>query len=365
MFDEIAFDEHEYVAHIRDAGSGLHAIIAVHSTVLGPAAGGCRLWSYPSPGEALTDVLRLSRGMSYKNALAGLKMGGGKCVILGPVPSDQRKNTFQALGEVIERLSGLYITAEDVGVSPTDMEIIASRTKFVSGIRPKGGIGGDPSPITAQGVRRGIEATAQYAFERKDLDGLRIAVQGLGGVGENLCRELAERGAKLLVSDIDERRIEAVCDQYGADRTDTNDILLADVDVIAPCALGGVITEKVAARMRARAVAGGANNQLHEVRVGNILRKRGISYAPDYVINSGGIIAVAAEYSGDKTIDEMLEAVDRIRDRTMEIYRRSDVEDRSTAEVADEMAREVIAAAMREDEKSGAFSRAAPWNQGN
>ncbi|HEV7414885.1 MAG TPA: Glu/Leu/Phe/Val dehydrogenase dimerization domain-containing protein, partial [Tianweitania sediminis] len=331
---------------LYDAGSGLRAIIAVHSTSLGPAAGGCRLWSYDQSGDALSDALRLSRGMSYKNAIADLPMGGGKAVILGPVPPERREALFEAFGRAIDGLGGLYITAEDVGVSEKDMAVVARHTRFVSGVAVQKGIGGNPSPSTARGVRIGLEAAAKLALARNELEGMRIAVQGLGGVGFNLCGELNARGARLVVADIANARVEEACDLYGAEPASTDDILLADVDVVAPCALGGVITPDVARKMRATVVAGGANNQIASDKAGQILFDRGITYAPDYVINAGGIIMVTAEYLGNTESSEVDQAIERIGDRCARILQRSRSEARPSHIVADEMARAIIARAQ-------------------
>lgn len=316
--------DHEMVCKIKDAPSGLEAIIAVHSTALGPAAGGCRIWGYKSSEDAMNDALRLSRGMSYKNALADIPFGGGKAVIRGPIPKTDREDTMRVFGRAVERLSGTYITAEDVGVSVKDMEYIALETSYVSGLASgANGVGGDPSPYTAQGVRYGIEAVARNVFNRNDVEGLRIAVQGLGGVGSNLCRELAHRGAHLYVSDISAEKIEKVCDLYDAQNIAAYEILFADVDILAPCALGGIITRDIAKKVRARAVAGGANNQLSVPEAGRILHMRGIKFAPDYVINAGGIIAVAAEYDETTTSQVVQEKISGIFERTSRFLSKS------------------------------------------
>lgn len=346
MFDNKNFDDHEKVVHINDRESGLRAIIAIHSTALGPAAGGCRLWSYPSADAALDDALRLSRGMSYKNAVAGVPLGGGKGVILGPVAAEKRSAAFRAFGDAVNALGGAYITAEDVGVSVEDMRAVASRTRFVSGLSAASGrAGGDPSPYTARGVRRGIEAVARHALGRSDLEGLRVAVQGLGNVGGNLCRELAARGARLWVADIDPARVARICDLYGATPAGVDEILYADVDLVAPCALGGAITEEVARALRARAVAGAANNQLATPLAGDALFARGIAYAPDYVINAGGIIVAAAEYFGDNSVPQVEAAVDRIYDRVLDILKTSAAFERPCHVIADQMAQDIISRA--------------------
>lgn len=354
MFDHASFDGHERLVHVFDAASGLRAMIALHSTVRGPAAGGCRLWDYPGADAALTDVLRLSRGMSYKNALAGVPMGGGKAVILGPVAPSQRRDVFIAFGDAVEALGGAYVTAEDVGVGVADMDVVASRTRFVSGrAAGVGRAGGDPAPYTARGVRIGIEAALRHRLERDNLSGVRVAVQGLGGVGGQLCRELFERGAKLVVADIRPERVVQICDLYGAVATSIDDVLLADVDVVAPCAMGAIITEDVALRIEAPIIAGSANNQLAKAEAGAILRRRGIAYVPDYLINAGGIIAASAEYFGDNEADSVDQAIAKIDGRTHWVLEQSQAQMRPTQDIADDHARDIIARA-REKRQSEA-----------
>jgi leucine dehydrogenase len=342
MFQNANFDGHQRMVNFFDPESGLRCIIAIHSTALGPAAGGCRLWAYDDPQLAVSDALRLSRGMSYKNALAGLPMGGGKAVILGPVPPLQRKAVFGAFGRAVESLNGLYITAEDVGVTEEDMAIVANHTMFASGIAKRGGVGGNPSPFTAQGVRLGIEAAARAAFGRTDIEGMRISVQGLGGVGSNLCRELHAKGAKLIVADVAEDRVQQACDLYGAARVSIDEILLVEADILSPCALGGVITKDIANKLRVHVVAGGANNQLENDTAGHILFERGITYAPDYVINAGGIIMVTAEYLGTTSLEKVERAIGAIGERTSEILERSRVGATATHVVADQMAKTLL-----------------------
>jgi leucine dehydrogenase len=345
VFDHSSFDAHERVVYFNDPQSGLKAIIAVHSTALGPAGGGCRLWTYPDPSEAVTDVLRLSRGMSYKNAMANLPMGGGKAVILGPVPDDRRAGVFAAFGRAVETLDGAYVTAEDVGVSPTDLETAARHTSFISGIETQDGVGGNPSPHTARGVCLGLEAAVRFALNRPDIAGLKVAVQGLGGVGMNLARLLHERGASLVVADLSDARVEEARDLFAASVAGIDDILLSDVDVIAPCALGAVITPDVARRLSARVVAGGANNQLSNASAGQVLQERGITYAPDYVINAAGIIIVCAEYfrNADKAVIDT--QIDAIGPRTTEILETARRAGEPSGVTADRLARGILAAA--------------------
>ena len=346
MFDHPDYDGHEKVMMVEDAATGLRAIIAVHSTALGSAAGGCRLWTYASPSDALTDALRLSRGMSYKNAMANLPMGGGKAVILGPVAVDSREALFEAFGRAVNGLNGAYITAEDVGVSVSDMQVIARQTRFVSGISAAAGkSGGDPSPFTARGVRVGIESAVRARLNRPELAGLSIAVQGLGHVGMYLCQELYEHGANLVVADIDPARVAEAQARFGAVGVAIDDILTQPVDVVAPCAMGGTITEYAARYIRASIVAGAANNQLLTAEAGRILDERGVLYAPDYVINAGGIIMVNGEISGDNDAELIRAKVDAIGPRLDSIFARAKSENVITNEVADSMARDKLAAA--------------------
>lgn len=343
VFENAAYDDHEKVLLVNDKASGLRAIIALHSTALGPAAGGCRLWQYPGFEAGLTDALRLSRGMSYKNAMAGLPFGGGKAVILGPVAPDKRRAAFEAFGRTVESLNGSYVTAEDVGVSVADMQWVAGYTSHVTGLASKGGgAGGDPSPYTARGVLRGIEAAVEFRLGLDDLAGVRVAVQGLGGVGGNLCRQLAKAGASLVVADIDPAKVEKICDETGARPVALDEILFCDVDVVAPCALGAVFTAENVHRIQAPVIAGGANNQLATPEVGSRLREAGILYAPDYVINAGGIITVVAEYLAETDLNGTLTKIDTIRERSLEIFHRAKAVGKSTDVVADEMAQEII-----------------------
>lgn len=298
VFSHPEFDGHERVVFVHDAESGLEAIIAVHDTTLGPALGGCRLWRYPSEAEALTDVLRLSRGMTYKSALAGLPLGGGKSVILADGRALRREPKraealFRAFGRAVEQLGGLYTAAEDVGTSVADLELVGQETAHVAGVAA--GQAGDPSPYTAYGVFRGLQAAVEYRLGRKDLKGLRVAVQGLGHVGAGLCEHLAEAGARLIVADLDAERVRQVAERHGAERERPETILAANCDVVAPCALGAVLNDETIAALKASVVAGAANNQLAEPRHGELLRRKGVLYAPDYLVNAGGIIAIAYE----------------------------------------------------------------------
>ncbi len=349
MFDHPDYDGHEKVLMAEDAETGLKTIIAIHSTALGAAAGGCRLWAYETGAQALSDALRLSRGMSYKNAMANLPMGGGKAVIWGPVLPENRTALMQAFGRAVDSLNGQYITAEDVGVSVADMEIIATQTKYVSGLSGGDGkSGGDPSPFTARGVRVGIQSAVKAAMGRDDLEGIKVAVQGLGHVGMYLCEELAARGARLVVADIHAGRVTEAQSRFGATAVHVDDILMQAVDVVAPCALGGAISENVAGHMTACIVAGAANNQLLTPEAGRILARRGILYAPDYVINAGGIIMVAGEISGNNAESDVLAAVDKIGNRLDDIFLRAKSDQMITNEIADLMAQGKIRVARQQ-----------------
>ena len=343
IFDHMAANGHEKVLFFQNEDVGLRAVLAIHSTVLGPAAGGCRMWPYASTHEAVTDVLRLSRGMSYKNAMASLPFGGGKAVIIGNSSTLKSPELFQAYGRFVASLGGRYITAEDVGTTTADMEQVARVTSFVSGLsRNHGEAGGDPAPKTALGVFLGLKAAVKFRFGRSDLDGLNVAVQGVGGVGYHLCRLLAGEGVKLRVADVRSAATQRVADEFKAVTVPVETVLAEEVDVLAPCALGAILNEKTVGGIRARVVAGAANNQLAEERDGAALQLAGVLYAPDYVINAGGIISVAREYAGGATEAQVVSEIQGIPARLTEIFERSRREGRATNGVADQMARERI-----------------------
>jgi leucine dehydrogenase len=346
IFDLPEFDAHELVLFGHDAATGLRAIIAIHSTALGPAAGGCRMWPYASTGEAVVDVLRLSRGMSYKNALAGLPFGGGKAVIIGDARADKTPELLAAFGRLVDSLRGRYVTAEDVGTTVADMAHVARGTQYVSGLgRAAGAAGGDPGPKTARGVFLGIQAAVKFRLARSDLAGLTVAVQGAGGVGYHLCGLLAAAGARLRVADLRPAALERVCDEFRAEPLAPETVLAAQADVLAPCALGAVLDGASIPRLRASVVAGAANNQLAQGQDGEALRAAGILYAPDYVINAGGIISVAREYYGG-TEAQVERDIQGIPERLTEIFERSNREDRATNAVADRMAQERLGRAQ-------------------
>ncbi len=344
VFDNAEFDNHESLHFFDDEATGLRAIIAVHSTALGPGAGGCRRWTYSQEDEAITDVLRLSRGMTYKNAVAGLPFGGGKAVILATDNAPKSAELFGAFGRAVDSLGGRYITAEDVGVSVEDMRNVNKQTEFVSGL-PKSGdaAGGDPSPWTAVGVFLGIEATVKARLEKDTVEGLTVAVQGVGHVGLHLCRMLHEAGAKLIVADVSHANLKLVTDEMPAEVVSPADILYVDADVLAPCALGNILTSTTIPSLKASVIAGAANNQLSTAADGKRLQDRGILYAPDYVINAGGIISVSHEYHGGSSEDAVQKDVEKIPERLTAIYKEAETSGRPTNELADELARRLVA----------------------
>jgi len=346
VFSDDAFDHHERVVFCCDKDTGLNAIVAIHSTALGPAAGGCRLWSYASDTEALHDALRLSQGMSYKNAMAGLQFGGGKAVIIKTPDFQGSDALYEAFGDFVDQLNGSYITAEDVGMSMSIMETIARRTRHVSGLPRKGDhAGGDPSPKTAFGIFKGIEAAVKFKLRTDSVAGLTVAVQGAGHVGYYLSKFLSDAGAKLLVADIDQQRVDRICGEFGATAVDINEILFQKADVVAPCALGAILTRDSIAKLQAGIVAGGANNQLETHADGQRVTEAGILYAPDYVINAGGIINVSSEYYGNCTDAEVMEQVAAIGPRLTRIFEEASASGKPTSEIADAHARRLIAAA--------------------
>jgi len=341
IFDTREFDGHELVVFGHDARTGLRAIIAIHSTTLGPAAGGCRMWPYATTADAVADVLRLSRGMSYKNALAGLPFGGGKAVIIATARQAKTPELFEAFGRLVDSLGGRYITAEDVGTTTTDMSNVARATRYVAGLgAAPGQAGGDPGPKTALGVHLGIKAAVKFRLGRSDLMGVKVAIQGLGGVGQHLCGLLAAEGAELFVADVQTSAVQRAHEQFKAHPVPVEEVLALDVDVLSPCALGAVLNSKSTPRLRARIVAGAANNQLAQDGDGAALQAAGILYAPDYIINAGGIISVSREYQGGVSEAQVIADIQAIPARLTEIFERARRENRPTNQVADQMARE-------------------------
>ncbi|UIJ44301.1 NAD(P)-binding domain-containing protein [Sphingomonas cannabina] len=338
------YDDHEGVHLFADPKSGMHAIIAVHSTALGPAAGGVRFWHYADSQRALTDALRLSRGMSYKNAMAGLPMGGGKGVVLASAPGTEITTAqLEAFGDAVESLGGRYVTAEDVGMSEARMKVIATRTKHVSGLPvAAGSAGGDPGPFTAMGIYLGVNAAAKRALGAEGMKDVHVAIQGVGSVGGGLARLLAADGARLTIADVNVERAKALAAQIGAEVVPTEEILAVSCDIVSPNALGAILTETSIAALDCKAVAGGANNQLATPEDGARLAARGILYAPDYVINAGGIINVGLEYLGQGDRAEVEARIARIPDRLVEVWDEADRTGQPASDVADTIARRLI-----------------------
>lgn len=316
IFDTITAMGHEQLVMCYDRSSGYRGIIAIHDTTLGPALGGTRFWNYTSEEEAVFDVLRLARGMTYKNAVAGLNLGGGKAVIIGDNTVTRREMIFRAHGRFVESLGGRYVTAEDVGTTTTDMDYVHMETEYVSGLATRSG---DPSPVTARGVFRAIQASARTRWGSDSVDGKVVAVQGLGQVGYYLCKELQAAGARLVVTDIVPAKIARVVEECGARAVGQDEIHAVQADIFAPCALGGILNDKTIPQLRVEIIAGGANNQLLEERHGNALEKRGILYAPDFVANAGGVINVYSELAG-WSAQRALRKADEIYDTTLGVF---------------------------------------------
>jgi leucine dehydrogenase len=344
-FTHPSYDDHVQVVYCRDPAAGLSAIIAIHDLTCGPALGGCRMWPYADDDTALADALRLSRGMTYKSALAGLPYGGGKSVIIGDPRTDKSPALFRAMGRFVQSLGGRYTVAEDVGICVEDVIAMARETRFVAGI-PAGGAG-DPSPATAWGVFHGIHAAVRHRLGLNEIAGVRVAVQGLGHVGLALCGFLADAGARLIVSDIRPDAVARAVARFGAEPSAPGDIHRAPVDVFAPCALGAVLNDATIPEIRARVIAGSANNQLAEPRHAAMLAARGILYAPDYAINAGGIISVSHEGPGCCK-DQVFAHVARIADTLADIVRRAEADGITTAEAADRIAESHFRAHHRE-----------------
>lgn len=348
FWTEADYDDHELIQFVRDPRSGLTAIIALHSTHLGPGAGGTRFWHYADPANAMRDALRLSRGMSYKNAMAGLPMGGGKAVILADQTRTKTREMLGAFGDAVEALGGRYVTAEDVGISEADMVAVSQHTRFVSGLPvEEGAAGGDPGPFTAMGIYHGIKAAVQHKLGKDSVRGVHVAIQGTGSVGGGVARLLAKDGARLTLSDIHEDRARALAEELGGEAIAPDAIMSVACDVFSPNALGAILDDEGIARLEAPIVAGGANNQLARAHHGAQLAERGILYAPDYVINAGGIISVTLEYlcrsHGDPCdINEVRKRIAQIPGRLEQIWQESDATGVSPDVVADRMAQKLI-----------------------
>ena len=334
IIEKLTNTGHEKVLIGRDRESGYHGIIAVHSTALGPAVGGTRFWNYATEEEALTDALRLSRGMTYKNALPGLPLGGGKSIIIGDNKTTNREALFRAHGRFVDTLGGRYITAEDVGTSPADMEIVRLETRHAAGLL---GRSGDPSPYTARGVFRAIQASAKHRWNSDELAGVTVAVQGCGNVGYNLAKLLHDAGAKLVVSDVHESSVARVVDECAAEVVQPGEIFSVRADIFAPCALGGVINDETIPQLKVQIVAGAANNQLLEERHGEMLRDRNILYAPDYVANAGGVFNGCSELLGWER-ERALRKIDEIYDTVLEVFEAAKAQGITPHQAADRLA---------------------------
>ena len=337
------FDAHENLHFVWNEECGLKAIIAIHSTHLGPAAGGCRFWHYEDPAEALTDALRLSRGMSYKNAMAGLPLGGGKSVILADAKRTKTPDMLHAFGKAVEGMCGRYVTAEDVGINVADMIEISRATKSVAGLpNSAGDVGGDPGPHTSLGVFLGIKAAVRRALGKDSLNGLHIALQGAGSVATGVAAHAAAEGARLSIADVDRAKAQKLADATGGKVVGTDEILTLEADVVSPCALGAILDEESIPQLKTPIIAGGANNQLARPEDGPRLQARGILYAPDYVINAGGIINVSTEYLLDGDASLVRERIEGVPDRLEQVWSESSSGGRDPASVADAMAQRLI-----------------------
>ncbi|MDL4863006.1 Glu/Leu/Phe/Val dehydrogenase dimerization domain-containing protein [Halomonas elongata] len=339
VFSHPDFDHHQRIVFGADAASGLRAIIAIHDTRRGPALGGLRIYPYTSDDEALTDVLRLSRGMTYKSALADLPLGGGKAVIIADPRRDKTPELLRAMGRLVDSLNGDYITAEDSGSSEADMRVIAETTEHVGGLGHDG-VSGDPSPFTAKGVFCAMRSAVRHGLGRDDFDGLRVGIQGVGHVGAQLARQLHEAGARLILTDVDRDALGQLAASLEADITTPEAIAEADVDVFAPCAMGAALSASVVERLKARVVCGAANNQLASPDIADLLKARGILYTPDYVANAGGVIEIAWQRRHDYRRDAVMAHIAGIETTLDEIFERARREDSDPNSVADALARE-------------------------
>ena len=351
VFGQLSFDNHEQVVFCNDKDTGLKAIIGIHNTVLGPALGGARMWHYNTEWDALNDVLRLSRGMTYKAAITGLNLGGGKAVIIGNAKTQKTQELMKKFGAFVHSLNGKYITAEDVGMETTDMDLVREVTPFVTGISEAKGGAGNPSPITAYGVFMGMKAAAKYKFGSDVLEDKKVIVQGIGHVGESLVEHLTNEGANVIISDINEDRLEAVSKKYNAVIYRGHDIYSEDVDIYAPCALGATINDDTIYKLKAQVIAGAANNQLaNEDKHGKILQERGIVYAPDFLINAGGIIHVYAELEGYSK-KEIVRKTENIYNTTLEILNNANVNEITANHAALNIAKSRIETRKKENSK--------------
>ncbi|MCH2489715.1 MAG: Glu/Leu/Phe/Val dehydrogenase [Flavobacteriales bacterium] len=344
VFGQLSFDNHEQIVFCNDKDTGLKAIIGIHNTVLGPALGGTRMWNYASEWDALNDVLRLSRGMTFKSAITGLNLGGGKAVIIGDAKTEKTPELMLRFGEFVHSLSGKYITAEDVGMETKDMDLVRTVTPFVTGISEEKGGAGNPSPITAYGVFMGMKAAAKYKFGTDVLEDRVVYVQGIGNVGESLVENLSDEGAKVYISDINQERLEEVRDKYNVEIYGGRNLYTEEMDIYAPCALGATVNDTTVNQINAKIIAGAANNQLaDEQKHGMMLRERGIVYAPDFLINAGGIINVYAELE-DYGRQEIIRKTENIYNTTLEILSKAEEKGITTHQAALEIAESRIEA---------------------
>lgn len=351
VFGQLSFDNHEQIVFCNDKDTGLKAIIGIHNTVLGPALGGTRMWNYNTEAEALNDALRLSRGMTFKSAITGLNLGGGKAVIIGDAKTQKTPELMKRFGEFVHSLSGKYITAEDIGMETSDMDLVREVTPYVTGISEEKGGAGNPSPITAYGVFMGMKAAAKYKFGSDLLENKKVYVQGIGHVGESLVEHLTNEGAKVIISDINEERLQAVSTKYGVDIYRGNDLYSEDMDIYAPCALGATVNDETARKLKAKIIAGAANNQLaNEDAQGILLQQKGIVYAPDFLINAGGIINVYAELEGYGK-QEIIRKTENIYNTTLEILTNAEANGITTNDAALNIAKKRIEVRKKENSK--------------
>lgn len=341
IFRYMETDDYEQLLFCQDKRAGLKAVIAVHDTTLGPALGGTRMWPYDNEEAAIEDALRLAKGMTYKNAASGLNLGGGKAVIIGDSHKDKSEELFRAFGRYIQSLNGRYITAEDVGTTVDDMELIHQETDYVTGISAASGSSGNPSPVTAYGVYRGMKAAVRAAFGSDSLEGKTVAVQGVGHVAYHLCKHLREEGAQLIVTDIDKAAVNRAVEDFGAKAVDPDEIYGVDCDVFAPCALGAVINDRTIPQLKARVIAGSSNNQLKDDWHGDQIHEMGIAYAPDYVINSGGVINVADELNGYNH-ERAMKKVEGVYDNVADVFKIAERDQIPTYAAANRLAEERI-----------------------
>ena len=351
VFGQLSFNNHEQIVFCNDKDTGLKAIIGIHNTVLGPALGGTRMWQYNNEWEALNDVLRLSRGMTFKSAVAGLNLGGGKAVIIGDAKTQKTPELMKKFGEYVHSLSGKYITAEDVGMETSDMDLVRDVTPYVTGISESRGGAGNPSPITAYGVFMGMKAAAEFKYGSDVLEDKKVIVQGIGHVGESLVEHLTNEGAKVIITDINQSSLEEVSAKYGAEIFTGDNLYGLDADIYAPCALGATVNDDTINQLKVDIIAGAANNQLaNEVKHGNLLLEKGIVYAPDFVVNAGGIINVYAELEGYGKA-EIMRKTENIFNTTLEIIKNADAKGITTHAAALDIAENRIAVRKNENQK--------------